>query len=344
MGSKGLSLVTGANGHLGNNLVRALLAQGAPVRAMVRQLGDSAPFQGLACERVQGDLMDPASLQQALAGVEVLYQVAAVFRHWARDPQQEIIRPNVEGTRHVLQAAAAAGVKKVVYVSSVAAVGHDGTPRDESHWSEATGNAYFDSKIQSERMAWATAQALGLPMVAVLPAAMVGPHAYRLTDTMNFLEVIRQQRLPVDPDFRFNFVDVRDVAEACVAAAERGRTNERYILANVASSPLAELVAAAGSVSPRKGVPPRAPRWLLMALARTQEAVARVTGRPAELLASQVRLFHGVSQEFSSAKAGAELGYRPRPPEQALREAFRYLQEREQLTAGRPLPVARTAP
>lgn len=330
---KKLCLVTGANGHLGNTLVRALLARGERVRAGVRDPDNRSAFAGLDCQLVYAELQDRQALLQALQGVEVLYQVAAVFRHWARDPQAEIVVPNVEGTRNVLEAAAEAGVKRVVYVSSVAAVGHDGRPLDEAQWNDERDNAYYRSKILSERMAWEVAQRLGLDLVVVLPAAMVGPHAQRLTDTMGFLDAVLRRQVPLDPGFHFNFVDVRDVAEGLILAAEKGRAGERYILANQSSSPLQTLVeaanaVAANAVTPGYRLPPPAPRWLLLTLAWLQERWAQLTGRPAQLLVSQVRLFHGVRQEYSSAKARAELGYRPRPPEQALREAFAFLQRR----------------
>src|SRR5690606_32391801 len=112
-------LVTGANGHLGNNVVRALLAQGEThVRASVRNPQVKAPFAGLDCEVVAADLMDKESLRRALKGVDTLYQVAAVFKHWARNPQRDIIDPTVQGTRNIMEAAAEQGVNKIVYVSS----------------------------------------------------------------------------------------------------------------------------------------------------------------------------------------------------------------------------------
>lgn len=322
-----LCLVTGANGHLGNTLVRALLARGERVRAGVRDLDNRAPFVGLDCQLVYAELQDKAALLQALQGVDVLYQVAAVFKHWARDPHAEIVEPNIKGTRTVLEAAAEAGVRRVVYVSSVAAVGHDGSPLTEEHWSAEEGNAYFKSKILAERAAWETARRLGLEMVVVLPGAMIGPNAQRLTDTMSFLDAIARRQVPLDPGFHFNFVDVRDVADGMIQAADKGRAGERYILANQHSSSLAALIDAANSVTPGYRVPPAAPRWLLLAVAWCQERLAQLSGKPADLLVSQVRLFHGIKQEYSLAKAQAELGYRPRPPEQALREAFQYLRE-----------------
>jgi len=323
-----LCLVTGANGHLGNTLVRVLLGQGYRVRAGVRDVSNVAPFAGLDCELAYTELLDEAALLKAMDGVEVLFQVAAVFKHWSRDPENEIVLPNVEGTRRVLKAAAQAGVCKVVYVSSVAAIGHNSNALDEGAWNEEVENPYYRSKILAEQLAWEMASALGLWMVSVLPAAMVGPNAAQLTDTMGFLESVRQHRVPLDPDFHFNFVDVRDVARGLVLAAEKGRAGQRYILANEHSSSLAEIVNAINSVSSGYRQPPRAPRWLLMGLAWIQEGAARLTGKPAQLLRSQVRLFHGVRQEYDISKARRELGFSPQAPDEVLMAAFTYLRRR----------------
>jgi len=321
-------LVTGANGHLGNTLVRALLGQGYRVRAGVRDIDNRTAFQDLDCEWVYVELLDEESLSKALQGIEVLFQVAAVFKHWARDPQAEIVQPNVEGTRRILRAAARAGVKRVVYVSSVAAIGHNGQALNEQHWNVEQDNAYYRSKILAEQVAWDMARALGLWMVAVLPSAMIGPNTTRLTDTMGFIESVRQRKLPLDPGFHFNFVDVRDVAAGMILAAQKGQPGERYILANAHSSSLAQIIDAANAVAPGYRLPAPAPRWLLLALAWVEEARARLTGRPPQLLQSQVRMFHQVRQQYCIDKARQQLGFAPRTPEAALQSAFRYLGSR----------------
>lgn len=323
-----LCLVTGANGHLGNTLVRALLDQGYRVRAGVRDMNNTAPFDGLDCEMVYAELLDESAMLEALQGVDVLFQVAAVFKHWARNPQAEIIEPNVGGTRSVLQAASKAGVKRVVYVSSVAAIGQNGHALDEDHWNDEDENAYYKSKILSEKMAWRTAQALNLWMVSVLPSAMIGPNAANLTDTMRFLDSVRQRQVPLDPGFHFNFVDVRDVAQGMIQAAEKGRPGQRYILANEQSSSLTEVIDAANVVSPGYRTPPAAPKWLLLTVAWALEVWARLTGQPARMLLSQVRMFHDVQQNYSILKARTELGFNPRSPGTALQSAFIYLSKR----------------
>lgn len=141
----GLSLVTGANGHLGNNLTRALLERGEQevvVRAGVRNPATAGPLEGLGCEIVRCELMDKGSLLEALKGVETLYQVAAVFRHWARNPEKEIVRPNLQGTRNVLEAAAESGVRRVVYVSSIAALDKN-SPHRKGPFDESTWNSHY---------------------------------------------------------------------------------------------------------------------------------------------------------------------------------------------------------
>lgn len=276
---KTLSLVTGANGHLGNTLVKELLARGLPVRAGVRDPQASKALNGLDCQIVRAELQDPDSLRQALKGVDVLYQVAAVFKHWAKDPYAEIVDVNVRGTRNVLRAAAEAGVKRVVYVSSVAAVGHNGQCLDETTWNTDQRNPYYLSKILSEQAAWETARAHKLSMVAVLPSAIIGPNATRLTDTMEFLAAVLRRKLPLDPNFHFNFVDVRDVADGLIRAAEKGRCSQRYILANQRASSLAEVIAALNAHCPGYRLPRRAPKALLLMIAWLQEQRATYTGQ-----------------------------------------------------------------
>lgn len=318
-------MVTGANGHLGNTLVRALLARGQHVRAGVRDPDRSTALNGLDCQVIRAELQDPGSLRQALQGVDVLYQVAAVFKHWARNPYAEIVDVNVQGTRNVLRAAAEAGVQRVVYVSSVAAVGHNGQRLNENSWNTDRQNPYYLSKILSERAAWDTAQAYGLPMVAVLPSAIIGPHATRLTDTMGFLAAVLARKLVLDPNFHFNFVDVRDVADGLIRAAEKGCLGQRYILANQHASSLAEVIEALNTLCPGHRLPPRAPKALLLLIAWLQEQRARYTGQPAELLLSQVQMFYGVHQTYCIDKAINELGFQPRSPHNALQQAFAHL-------------------
>ncbi len=144
---KTISLVTGANGLLGNTLVRELINLGENVRASVRDIHNKKPFEGLDCEVVYADILDKKSLIEAMQGVGILYHVAAVFKHWSEDPEKEIIEANLTGTRNVLEAAAESGVKKVVYVSSMAALDRTKTPMNEKSWGTTFPNPYTKQRM-----------------------------------------------------------------------------------------------------------------------------------------------------------------------------------------------------
>ena len=328
-----VSFVTGANGHLGNNLVRLLLSKGEIVKAGVRDINNTEAFTALDCELIYAEMLDEQAMSDALQGVDILYHVAAVFKHWAKDPQSEIVQANLKGTEIVLKAAAKNGVKKIVYVSSVAAVGHDGSALDEHHWNTETRNAYYHSKIISEQKAWQLAKELNLHMVSVLPSAMVGPYSLNLTDTMQFVESIRLKKLPFDPNFHFNFVDVRDVAKGLYAAGIKGQNGQRYILANETSSDLNRVIEAANTVKSSYRNLPKSPKWFLLFVAWCMSIKSKFDGKPADLINSQIHLFYGVKQEYDINKAKRELGFSPRSDINALKAAFTYL-EQKALTQG----------
>ncbi|NOY97673.1 MAG: NAD-dependent epimerase/dehydratase family protein [Chloroflexi bacterium] len=324
-----INLVTGANGHLGNNLVRALLARGEQVRASVRNPQNHTPFEGLDCEIVQADLMDKDSLLRALEGVDTLYQVAAVFKHWARAPQKEIIEPNLMGTRNVLEAAASQGVERIVYVSSEVTLDDRVLPVTESTWrTEFHNNPYVQSKTESEQLAWRLADELGLDMVSVLPGAIIGPHCFKLTPTMDYLRQALNGEVFVDVNFPFTFVDARDVAAGMIAAAKKGRRGERYLLVTEEPVSTRQIIAIVQEIDPKIKMPPRLPKLLLQIMSSAMGFASKITGKQPLLLRSQVELFYGVAARKDISKARRELGFDPRGPETSLREAFDYLIDR----------------
>jgi dihydroflavonol-4-reductase len=321
-----LNLVTGANGHLGNNLVRALLEKGERVRASVRNPQNTAPFDGLDSEIVQADLMDKDSLLRTLEGVDTLYQVAAVFKHWARDPEKEIIEPNMIGTKNVLEAAAEVGVRRVIYVSSEVTLDHSAALVDESTWlTEFHNNPYVQSKTESEQLAWRLAEELGLDMVSVLPGTIIGPNCFRLTVTMDYLHQALNGGVFIDVNFPFTFVDVRDVAAGMIAAAGKGRRGERYLLVTEEPINTEQIISIVRETNPQVKMPPRVPKLLLQVMSSAMELVSKITGKQPLLLRSQVELFYGVAPKKDISKSCTELGFSPRDPATALREAFNYL-------------------
>jgi len=324
-----LNLVTGANGHLGNNLVRALLENGETVRASVRNPNNKVPFKGLDCEVVQADLMDKDSLLRALEGVDTLYQVAAVFKHWARDPQKEIIEPNMRGTRNILEGAAEQGVGRVVYVSSEVTLDHSIAPVDESTWrTEFHGNPYVQSKTESEQLAWGLAQELGLDMVSVMPGAIIVPHCFRLTPTMHYLQQALNGEVFVDVNFPLTFVDARDLVAGMIAAAQKGRNGERYLLVTKEPVNTGQFIEIVQEINPQVTMPRRVPKYLLQIMSSTMEFASNITGKQPLLLRSQVELFYGVAPRKDTSKARQELGFTPRDPKTAIRETFEYLANR----------------
>jgi dihydroflavonol-4-reductase len=339
-----VSLVTGANGHLGNNLVRCLAGQPGTVLAGTRNGTDSGRLQQLGCEVVHTDLLDKRSLRNAFAKVDVLYQVAAVFKHWAPDPQRDIYDANLSATRNVLEAAAEAGVEKIVYISSLAALDRSRTPITETTWNADISNVYFRSKTESEKLAWRLSEKFGLHMVSVLPGAMVGPNCGSLTPTMSLFTMILQGQLPADPGFYFNFVDVRDVAEGCRQAAEGGKRGERYLLANEHCTGVGEIVRLAQALFPERQIktPARLPRPALYLGAALEELAGWLRRREPGMQRHFLQAFT-VREECDITKARRELGFRPRPPREVIESTLKYLAAPNEETAT-PINAERSGP
>ena len=228
------TLVTGANGHVGNNLCRQLVARGERVRAMIRASADPAPLAGLDVEIVRGDILDAGATASAVEGCGRVYHTAAGFLMWARDPERDIILPSVAGTRNVMEAAARAGVEKVVYTSSSGTIGHDGSverPLDETHSNTEPHTHYLRGKIAAEHEAFAIARRTGLAMTSIHPGLILGPRFWKPSESVAQIVQFVNQGAPVYFDGGFSVVDVDDVARGAIVAMERGRTGERYILA-----------------------------------------------------------------------------------------------------------------
>jgi dihydroflavonol-4-reductase len=327
---KRLNLVIGAAGHLGNNLVRGLLERGERVRASVRDTANRRPFEGLNCELIGADILKRETLPPAMEGADVLYIAAAAYKSWAVDVKREIIDVNIEGTKNILEAAAASGIKKTVYVSTTFTLDHHRAPMDETGWGDGGSDPYRYSKTIAEKTAWEFAERHGLSMVSVLPSGMVGPNSWgHLTPTMEVLHKVLNNQLPFDPGFSFSFVDVRDVCDAMIAAAERGRNGRRYILAQELPMTSTELFELAHSLYPSVRIPPRAPYALMYVAAALMEWVGGITKKKPLMLRSQVEYFHTGDFRFNVSKARKELGFIPRPARDAVRDALAYLTDRE---------------
>jgi dihydroflavonol-4-reductase len=315
-------LVTGASGFVGAAVARAALKRGFRTKVLMRPTANPANIKDLDVEPVAGDMRDADSMTRALDGVRYLFHVAADYRLWARDPS-EIERNNREGAHATMTAALKAGVERVVYTSSVAALKPgQGRAVDETsrHTPQSAIGAYKRSKLVAEREVERLVAESGLPAVIVAPSTPIGPRDIKPTPTGRVIVEAATGKMPAFVDTGLNLVHVDDVAEGHLLALEKGRIGENYILGGEDAS-LEVMLSDIARLSGRK--PPRwkLPRGPLFPLAYGAEAVARLTGKAPLLTADALRMsrYH---MFFSSAKAKAELGYTARPYARGLEDAL----------------------
>src|SRR5437868_5745859 len=224
-------LVTGATGFVGNHVARALLRRGEAVRILTRTSSSLACLTDLPLEKSVGDLRDRASLDAAVKGCSMLFHVAADYRFDVSNPG-DVYKSNVEGTRNLLEAAGQAGVKRIVYTSTVGCIGFlkDALANEDTPVSlEMMIGTYKRTKFQAELKALELAKK-GLPIVIVNPTAPVGELDSKPTPTGDMTVRFLKGKMPAVIDTGLNLIDVRDCAEGHVLAAEKGRVGERYIL------------------------------------------------------------------------------------------------------------------
>ena len=317
----GLVLVTGASGFLGSAVVAAFRAAGHPVRALVRATSPRGNLRD-DVEVAVGDLLDRAAVASALRGARHLVHVAADYRLWAPDPS-EIVRTNVEGTRIVMEEARRAGVERIVHTSSVATLALRGdAPADESRplaEDEAIG-AYKRSKVMAERLVERMVREERLPAIIVNPSTPIGPRDIKPTPTGRVIVEAASGRMPGFVDTGLNLVHVDDVAAGHLAALQRGRIGERYILGGE-NVPLSDMLATIAGLVGRPPPRLRIPRALVYPVAVAAEGMARLTGRPPFVTRDGLRMARR-RMFFTDAKARAELGYRTRPHAEGLADAI----------------------
>jgi dihydroflavonol-4-reductase len=329
MANQNLALVNGANGHLGNNLVRLLINKGIPVRAAVRDISNKKPFACLNCEVVQSDITNKQSLIKALQGVETFYAVGAAFKLWAKDPQKEIYDVNILGTRNMIEAAAEAGVKKIIYVSSIAALNYTTIPAKENYgYNPDRRDLYYNSKNDGEQLAFKLAKEHNIELVAVLPSAMIGAEAFApLNVSYNILKLILQKEIPVETNIALNWVDVKDVAEGCYLAATKGINGERYILANERCTSIKDTTKIAQQLFPELKIklPVAMPKSILFVIAWFMELASKINGKAPLLSTKDIAMFSGLQQDFDITKSRNELGFNPKNPDLIVKKAMQYL-------------------
>jgi dihydroflavonol-4-reductase len=287
---------------------------------MIRPSADPKPLEELGVEIVRGDITDEASTAAAMEGCGRVHHVAAGFLMWSTDPERDIVRPSVDGTRNVLGAAARAGVDKVLYVSTSGTIGFPerrGDRRDESHFNTNPHTWYLKGKIAAEREAFAIREREKLPVTTINPTLILGPRFFKLSESVRQIVDYVNDSPPIYFDGGFTVVDAEDVARGAMLAMGRGGDGERYVIGGddvtvkEAFDACAELI----------GVKPpsiRLPVPVLRVLAGGMELASKVTRRRPMLDRSMVDEFAGVWGYHDSSKAKRELGYEPRGVRETL--------------------------
>jgi len=320
-------LVTGATGHIGNVLVRKLLDRGEKVRALIWRGEDTTPLKNLDVEQVVGDVLDPASLEHAMHGVETVYHLAGIISILpGRNPL--VWRVNVEGTRNVLEAARHASIRRLLYTSSIHAIAHapHGVAMDETLGFDQN-NPYgeYDRSKATASLEVQKAAARDLDAVIVCPTGVIGPYDFRGSEMGEVIRSATEARTMLYVEGAYDFVDVRDVADGLIAARERGRCGESYILSGHKLSVryMLETVRevsgkAFASIKIPFSLAELAARYTPWYYQRTQ-AKPRFTPYSLEVLQSNANI--------SSKKALAELGYKPRPVYESIADTVRWFLE-----------------
>jgi dihydroflavonol-4-reductase len=323
-----LAFVTGATGFVGSHVARALADQGADLRLLVRPSSNTKNITDLKADLVTGDLREPVSLEKAIADCDAVFHVAADYRLWVRDPE-EMYQANVEGTRAILDAARKNHIRRVVYTSSVATMGFttNGQLADENSPVSLDNmiGPYKRSKFMAEQVAIEAARA-GQDIVIVNPTTPIGERDIKPTPTGRIVVDFLKKKFPAYVDTGLNLVDVQVCAQGHIAAFEKGRSGERYILGGenlTLKQILDKMAVITGLPSPSI----RVPYFMALATGVVDEIITgRIRGREPRATIDAVRM--GRKKMFIRAsKAERELGWKSLPVDAALRRAVAWFRE-----------------
>jgi dihydroflavonol-4-reductase len=333
-------LVTGATGHIGNVLVRELLAGGERVRALVRGKQKPSALAGLDVEIFPGDILDLDSLMAAMRGVELVYHLAArISLATGPDPQTE--RVNLEGTRNVIAAIRETGKARLVYASSIYALRKpgDGSPIDETQpFDPLQCRGAYDRSKSMASLAVQAAAAQGLEAVIVCPTAVTGPYDFHESEAGRAIRMYMRPGLKFFVRGAYDFIDVRDAAQGCILAATQGRSGETYILSGDRLT-LQEVVDTVWAAAPGWHAGLEVPLFLAYWVAGLMPFYYGLTGASPLFTRYSMDAICSNSH-ISHARASRELGFQPRPARQAVTDAVLWFQQ-----AGLGgLPVAETLP
>jgi dihydroflavonol-4-reductase len=314
--------ITGGTGFIGGAIVRHLVQSGHTIRALVRPGADTRQIEGLAVEKVAGDLSDAASLESGMRGVDWVFHVAALYSYWGH-AWEEFYQANVEGTRRTLQLAGESGASRIVYTSSIAALG---IPRGDEPANEETPvtlaekiGGYKRSKFMAEEIACEYARQ-GLPVVIVNPAAPVGAGDHKPTATGQMVLDFLKGKMFGYVDTGMCIVDVENVAAGHLLAAERGRVGERYILGgeNLTLKQVLDLLAEVSGLPPARL---HIPHSVALAWSYVDVGLAKLNPRHIPAATPEKVRLSRFKEYYDSSKAERELGFPPTIAREALRRS-----------------------
>jgi len=324
-------LVIGASGFLGSHVTRQLVERGEDVRVLVRTTSSTKAIDDLDVERRYGDIVDDEALRTAMAGCDDVFYCVVDTRAWLRDPAP-LFRTNVEGLRHVLDAAVGANLRKFVFTSTIGtiALSDDGPATEDRpfNWPDKCG-AYIQSRVEAESLVLHYANERRLPAVAMCVSNTYGPRDWAPTGHGSLLAAAAAGKMPFYiKGIGSEVVGVEDAAQALILAAGKGRIGERYIISErfITARELYDTAADAGGVKrARFGIPLPA----VYAAGFVGDAAARVLRRDVPLSTLMVRLMH-IMSPMDHGKASRELGWQPQPIHDSVRKAVAFYGERAQ--------------
>jgi dihydroflavonol-4-reductase len=335
-------LVTGANGHLGYNLVDALLAAGHQVRASVRSLADVGKTRRIreigAVELVEVALERPDQMRAAMRDVELLFHAAAIYAYYAPGRADEIIKASVQGAESAMRAAADAGVRKVIMTSSVVTLPltrPGDPPVDETQWTKDMSVPYVRAKVEAERIAWVLAGEYGLDLVTILPGAIAGPGFIHNTPSIDLIEVMMRGGFRVGvPDMNFPLVDVRDVVAAHLLAADKP-CDGRFVICNDVLPSFRAMLQTMHEIEPAIRVPLMTmPAFMAGAMPWFDWLNHRMLGTPRSATPELMSMFRGHIWNATNDRAKTVLGWRQQvAPKDSLRDTMEVLRAREAVAA-----------
>lgn len=316
-------LVIGASGFLGSHVTRQLVQAGEDVRVMIRKTSSTKGFDDLAVERCYGDVFDDTALRDAMAGCDVVYYCVVDARMWLRD-SAPLFRTNVEGLRHVLDAAVRADLRKFVFTSSTGTLAISGqrpvTEEDPHNWDD--GGPYIASRVAAEDLVLRYAREQGLPAVALCISTTYGPRDWAPTPHGALIARVAAGRFPFYMGFSSEVVGIEDAARAMLLAADKGRGGQRYIISDRYLSTREVHAIAARAVGRR---PPRIPipMGVMYAASRVNDLAARLLNRDLPMAYVGARMADLMSP-LDHSKAERELGWKPEPVEESIARAARW--------------------